>query len=446
MRIDCNLCVAHFNEKPNFIKHLKKSHGLKEGIDNFKCPNKKCGREYIAVRSFNRHIDSCFVNNIDGREFSSRLCEQINQHLNLDAIPNSNAEIINTDEKTTDKIFNQIRVNDETSDFQFSFNAPIAMQYEDVNEIEYIADRSTKVINTQLEAFTSNLIQLKLTNAATNTIFKATEELISNIKDFILESIKQKSETPVEELLHVTTAFVLNGLKEKRTTYRRNKFIESQSNYVKPSEICLGTKWKKSKDGKAVVLEQERTSYQSVSLLEKLKSLFSQEYIKQIYFDYQESRKQKHTDGIFNDFYCGSNLKKNPLFSSFPDSLQIQIFIDGFEVCNPLKTKVNKHSQIAIYFSICNMPPELAYNLDNIHLLALCNTSYLKTSDVNYNDLWECIIREVSVLENEGIILNDGRVLKGTYNFTYIIYTDKPFEKINVFIHKITRNYREYYL
>lgn len=77
------------------------------------------------------------------------------------------------------------------------------------------------------------------------------------------------------------------------------------------------------------------------------------------------------------------------------------------------------------------MPPELAYNLDNIHLLALCNTSYLKTSDVNYNDLWECVMREVSVLENEGIILNDGRVLKGT---NMLINHLKKIEK-NVFPH-----------
>lgn len=270
MLIDCNLCVDHFNDKSNFIRHLKKSHGVKEGIDNFQCPKNKCGREYITVRSFNRHIDNCCVNNCDEEDLSNRLCEQINQHLHLTDIPNSKDEIINSDEKDNDKVCNQMGGLDRTSDFQFSLNVPI-VQFESVNEFEYKTDQSTKIINTKLEEFTSNMIQLGLTNAATNSIFKATEELVNNFKKFILESIKRNSETPAEEILHVTTEFVLNGLKEKKTTYRRNKFIETESNYVKPNEICLGTKWKKSKEANAVILEQERSSYQSVSLLEKLK-------------------------------------------------------------------------------------------------------------------------------------------------------------------------------
>lgn len=61
--------------------------------------------------------------------------------------------------------------------------------------------------------------------------------------------------------------------------------------------------------------------------------------------------------------------------------------------------------------TIRNMPPEVGYNLDNIFLVAFCNTSYLKIDGVDYNNLWQPIVDDIRLLEDVGIYLNDSRIL-----------------------------------
>lgn len=136
--------------------------------------------------------------------------------------------------------------------------------------------------------------------------------------------------------------------------------------------------------------------------------------MKEIYFSYNDEKKHSCQQNIYEDFCCSAMFKRNKLFVEHPNSLQLQIFIDSFEVCDPLKTKANKHTQIGIYFAIRNMPPELAYNQENIHLIALCNVNNLKPSHVDYNDLWERIVQEIRVLETSGITLDNGDILRGS--------------------------------
>ena len=50
-----------------------------------------------------------------------------------------------------------------------------------------------------------------------------------------------------------------------------------------------------------------------------------------------------HPDGLLNDYCDGSDFTNHPLFSSEQNALQILLYFDELEVCNPLGTKVKKH-------------------------------------------------------------------------------------------------------
>ena len=48
-------------------------------------------------------------------------------------------------------------------------------------------------------------------------------------------------------------------------------------------------------------------------------------------------------DGLMNDYCDGEFFKRNPIFQEDPCALQIQLYYDELELCNPLGSKVKKH-------------------------------------------------------------------------------------------------------
>ena len=47
--------------------------------------------------------------------------------------------------------------------------------------------------------------------------------------------------------------------------------------------------------------------------------------------------------GLLNDYCDGEFFKLNPLYKEDPCALQIQLYYDELELCNPLGSKVKKH-------------------------------------------------------------------------------------------------------
>lgn len=147
--------------------------------------------------------------------------------------------------------------------------------------------------------------------------------------------------------------------------------------------------------------------------MEKLRAVFEDDNFRKEYFDYNLDTKHCCTPGVYKDFCCGEMFKKNPLFIEQPYAIQIQIFLDAFETCNPLKSKTGIHGVVGVYFSIRNMPSRFAYNLANIHLLAVVNEIDLKKAETDYSNIWEPIMGDVKVLEIQGLHVADNFVLKG---------------------------------
>ena len=48
-------------------------------------------------------------------------------------------------------------------------------------------------------------------------------------------------------------------------------------------------------------------------------------------------------NGLLGDYCDGSNFQKHPLYSSEKNALQILLYYDEVEICNPLGTKVKQH-------------------------------------------------------------------------------------------------------
>lgn len=63
-------------------------------------------------------------------------------------------------------------------------------------------------------------------------------------------------------------------------------------------------------------------------------------------------RGHTRSDGLLEDYCDGTQFKQHPLFCNHPKSLQIMLYFDEVEVCNPLGSKVNTHKLGKYYITI----------------------------------------------------------------------------------------------
>lgn len=153
-------------------------------------------------------------------------------------------------------------------------------------------------------------------------------------------------------------------------------------------------------------------TFQYVSIIDTIRSLFLREDVLQAYQSYNSETNHTCESGEFSRFCCGSAFKTNELFRKHPKSLQIRIATDEFENCNALGSKATLHKTGGIYFVIQNMP-RLSY-LKNIYLISLYNGNDIKTKQTDFNNLWKIIVKEIKYLEEVGIAVNDNFNVKGT--------------------------------
>ena len=54
-------------------------------------------------------------------------------------------------------------------------------------------------------------------------------------------------------------------------------------------------------------------------------------------------RGHTRTDGLLGDYCDGADFSSHSLFGTKQNSLQVMLYYDDVEVCNPLGTKVKRH-------------------------------------------------------------------------------------------------------
>ena len=55
------------------------------------------------------------------------------------------------------------------------------------------------------------------------------------------------------------------------------------------------------------------------------------------------NRPQVNCDGVMRDFGDGLFVKEHPIFSKYPNALQVVLYYDDLEICNPLGSSAGKH-------------------------------------------------------------------------------------------------------
>lgn len=111
----------------------------------------------------------------------------------------------------------------------------------------------------------------------------------------------------------------------------------------------------------------------------------------------------KSNDKDYTHFIDGEVYKNHPFFKENESAIQLQIYFDEFEVCNPLGSRSGVHKIEAFYFTILNFPSYGNSNLNNIHLLALCYNLDIK--EFGINSILDVILNDIKILETKGIFI-----------------------------------------
>lgn len=177
------------------------------------------------------------------------------------------------------------------------------------------------------------------------------------------------------------------------TAKRRKSYYEANFPYVKPVEYLI---------------ESSKHTYMYVPILTSLQLLLKKN-------DVLEEIKQAPTQipGHFMSFCDGSYYQENVLLSQEGQKLSIILYVDDFEITNPLGTSKKIHKVFAVYWTLANFPVKSRSALHCTQLALLCNSNDVR--QFGYKEMLSPLLNDLKTLEEVGVYIETlGECLKGT--------------------------------
>lgn len=186
----------------------------------------------------------------------------------------------------------------------------------------------------------------------------ALDEIVSGTRE-MLDSIRnaQQHETAEETLSQMSSQ------SKRGTIYKR------MWSYIEPQKIFLGKEYRSIK-GRPRKVNQ----YGYYIPIEKVIAavMHSNSVLNCI------ENNHCSNDDIMRDFCDGSYIRNSEYFQRNSEALQIIMFYDDAEFCNPIGHRTKKHSMGLFYWTLGNLPPSCRSTYSSIFLLAVAKTKHLK--------------------------------------------------------------------
>lgn len=193
-------------------------------------------------------------------------------------------------------------------------------------------------------------------------------------------SYPQNSQTYKALKLHQGTLFdeEINAVNSK---FKLKNYIASNFPYANPQAFFLS-------------VHDNASIYHYVSIIDMLKAVLSRTDVqKQI----QKNEHSHHHPNVLYDTCDGE-------YSSFvgcPSILiKLHMYVDEFEICNPIGSKRGDYKLTGVYFSIGNLPKIYRNKEDTIFLCLLVRHKLLKSHDPTYHKLFAPLVADLQTLKN----------------------------------------------
>ena len=184
------------------------------------------------------------------------------------------------------------------------------------------------------------------------------------------------------------------------TAFKRKKYYKQHFNVVEPIEFILD--------------RPKNKTHQYIPILPSLQKLFNCKDILESATDYHKTQNtglgnEQQYRSIRDSLY----FRENSFFSGEDFKIAISLYIDDFEVCNPIGTSRKTHKLCGVYWILNNLPPGSHSALSSIYLAVLCKTDDAKA--YGYKKVLEPLLQDLITLEEHGVFIAGlGCFTKGT--------------------------------
>ncbi|KAK3553190.1 hypothetical protein QTP86_031768, partial [Hemibagrus guttatus] len=184
-----------------------------------------------------------------------------------------------------------------------------------------------------------------------------------------------------------------------------------------------------------VLSKEENRSFQSVPILESsLQALTWKEIWDFIFHD---GEAQSNNDTQYRALSDGIYYKTNELFFGEYPTIAIILYVDDFEICNPLGTSRKKHKVTAVYWVLADVPVLLRSSLTSIFLAIFFKAYNVKR--FGYSTVLEPLLKDLVNLEQGGLYVPAlGRRVKGT---VFSVVADLKAPSMGGFVENFTGSY-----
>ncbi|XP_028409272.1 uncharacterized protein LOC114531867 [Dendronephthya gigantea] len=368
MPYKCNLCVGYSAMNfPVLLNHLGRCHRSDQCF-HILCGIDGCSRTYRSYNAFRNHIKKNHkeILNADGCNQDNENCEELEN-------PPAVVDDIN------------MEIDEGCGHLQFG-----ALCEEDsmrrVNALSMMKIRE----------------EGKLTQKSLNIVVDTSTEIVRRttcmIKTGVDNSLKavgvDMSTVPGLNELFNEDSLANNPFKGIATESEQCQYYREHFKLVEPKCTVLGERHVQARRGSKMKSVRKTDQVCYVPFLESLEQLLNND---SVMFDVKHPHKS--TGNLLCDYCDGDDFVNHPLFSQDPYALQILLYFDEVEICNPLGSKANKHKLGAFYYTLGNIRPEKRSHLNAIQLLALVPSPHLKT--YGPDDVLAPFMEDLSLLEQD---------------------------------------------
>ena len=357
------------------LHHLNYVHNVIKGCvftESVSCSQDGCKRTFLrSTINFKRHLEKCHT------------CTEENPEL----VGPQNANFAEDDD---------VDISDD-DEVENGAVAPEAEMWDNFGEQE---------LQERAAMFVASLLGSSSVPACTVTdIVQKSSSLVSDISSYtkykvkafaVAAGIDENDESLQDLLLDIDT--VSCPFTSFETTYRQKNYFKNAEAFVQPEEIDLGgVAYNPCNNPQTGNVQQapKSISYQYIPIKKLLKLMLEKTNLLTLAANYAPSE-----DNLMRDFHDGSYCRENEFMSS-ATTIKLIVYIDDFEVTNPLSPKAGTHKLGAVYCTIANVPPEYRCTLSDIFMVMLYNSSDVKMC--GYSALFKRFLTDMKSLETEGL-------------------------------------------
>ncbi|XP_036974001.1 uncharacterized protein LOC119030479 [Acanthopagrus latus] len=198
-----------------------------------------------------------------------------------------------------------------------------------------------------------------LSQGNVNSVVADVQQYQASLLDNLRGQIKNAFDTHVgnKEKLQTAVLAVFDDFKDPFTkvssTHLQDSSIRHFFHPVEPEEVVISQTACRIKGGNSRALTVKTNSFCYVPLFKSLEELFSDPRI----FTMISCIPKRCKEGFLYDIADGEFLRHHPLFSVRHAALQLILYTDEIEICNPLGSHATMNKLLMVYYTLGNIDP-----------------------------------------------------------------------------------------